>query len=178
MTLDQLALRLRSFADGELTFDALRESFLPAFEADPLDVARSDAQPWEDAPEDARLYWRLVHLFDTAPESAAPALRRTADRLVRALADAGSATTLELLPLLLDQERFCAIVEKRARGIISRTGFLSVVAESGYPAHVKLWLQHAGPEPLARLCGRLGSGAYGEVAVMLERVPGDGRSKE
>ena len=171
MTLDQLALRLRSFADGELPFDALRESFLPSLEADPLDVTKSDARPWEDAPDDARLYWRLVHLFDTASDGDAPALRRAADRLVRALGDAGSATTLELLSVLLDQERFCAIVEKASRGIISRTSFLSVVAESGYPAHVKLWLQHAGPEPLARLCDRLGAGAYGEAAVMLERVP-------
>ncbi|HEX6631408.1 MAG TPA: hypothetical protein VF048_09965 [Gemmatimonadaceae bacterium] len=171
MTLDQLTLRLRSFADGELTIEGLRESFLPVLEADPLDVGESDARPWEEAPDDARLYWRLVHLFDTAPDADAPALRRTADRLVRALADAGSATTLELLSVILDQDRFCRIVEKRSLGIISRTGFLSVVAESGYPPHVKLWLQHAGPEALARLCGRLGAGAYGEVAGMLERVP-------
>ncbi|HEU4628732.1 MAG TPA: hypothetical protein VFS08_03275 [Gemmatimonadaceae bacterium] len=171
MTLDQLALRLRSFADGELTFDALRESFLPALEADPLDVAKSDARPWEDAPDDTRLYWRLIHLFDTAPEADEPTLRRAADRLVRALENAGSATTLELLPLILDQERFCTIVERTARGVISRTGFLSVVAESGYPPHVKLWLQHAGPAPLARLCAHLGAGAYAEAAAMLERVP-------
>ena len=172
MTLDDLVDRLARFAEGELTLEALRLSFLPALEAEPLDVSECDSTPWDTAPDDARCYWRLLHLFDTmdGPDDE-PALRRLAARLVHSVREAGSATTLELLSLLTDQDRFCAIVRKHAAGIISRTGFLNVVAESGYPAHVKLWLQHAGAEALARLCGRLEAGEVRGVAAMVERAP-------
>jgi hypothetical protein len=171
MNLAGLATSLRQFAAGDLSLEALRASFIPSLEADPLDLAESDDSPWDRSPEDERLYWRLLHLFDTAPESDEPSLRRVATRLVRAVEDAGSATTLELLALVLDQDRFCAIVHKHGAGIISRTSFLSVIAESGYPPHVKLWLQHAGPGPLHTLCERLESGDYTGTAFMLERRP-------
>ena len=171
MTLAELSIRLRGFATGDLTLEALQQSLIPVLEADPLDVALSDATPWASAPDDARLYWRLVHLFDTAGPEDEPALRPLAARLVRAVDDAGSATTLELLRVILDQDRFCEIVRRTGRGVISRTGFLSVVAESGYPAHVKLWLQHAGTEALDRLCSALQAGRYAEAAAMVERAP-------
>ena len=171
MTLAELADRLRRFADGELTLAALRHSFVPAYDADPLDVERSDARPWSAAPDDARLAWRLIHLFDSAAADDEAALRPLARRLVRSVHDAGSATTHELLRVIADQDRFCEIVRRHRRGVISRTGFLSVIAESGYPPHVKLWLEHAGTAALERLCERLDAGEYGEVAGMLERVP-------
>jgi hypothetical protein len=95
-----------------------------------------------------------------------------AARVVACLTDTASAEdTFELLPLLADQARFCEIVARHRRGVISRTGFLAVLAESGYPAHAKLWLEHAPPAALDRLCARLTGGAYGEVARMLERPP-------
>jgi hypothetical protein len=171
MTLAELSSRLRGFAAGDLTLEALRQSLLPVLEADPLDVALSDAAPWASSPDDARLYWRLVHLFDTAEPDDETSLRPLAARLVRAVDDAGSATTLELLRVILDQDRFCEIVRRTKRGLISRTGFLGVVAESGYPPHVKLWLQHAGPEALDRLCAALAEGRYAEAAGMVERAP-------
>ena len=171
MTLDDLSRRLRRFADGELTLEALRASFIPALEADPLDVTLSDSAPWDREPENARLYWRLIHRFDTAELADEPRFRRLAHRLAGAMADAGSATTLELFVLLEDQERFCTIVQRHVAGIISRTGFLSVIAESGYPPHVKLWLQHATPDPLTRLCAALDAGRYAEAATMVERAP-------
>ena len=171
VTLAELTNRLRTFAAGTLSLAALQASFQPVFDADPLDVTLSDATPWEQAPEDARLYWRLLHLFDGAAEAEEEHVRALAGNLVRAVEDAGSATTLELLPLLLDQRRFCTIVQRHAAGVISRTGFLSVIAESGYPPHVKLWLEHAGGAALAALCDRLGSGEYADVAAMVERAP-------
>lgn len=171
MTLAELATRLQQFADGQLSLAALRTSFIPALEADPLDVTDSDGSPWDRAPEDERLYWRLLHLFDTAPEADEGSLRRLAALLVRAVERAGSATTFELLAVVLDQDRFCTIIRKHGVGIISRTGFLSAVAESGYPGHVKLWLQHAGPDALEALCARLEDGDYAGVAAMLERAP-------
>ena len=173
MTLDDLSAQLRRFADGELDLAELRRAFEPALDADPLDVARSDARPWADAPDDARLAWRLIHLFDSAEPDDEAALRRLADRLVRSVADAGSATTHELLRLIADQDRFCEILRRHRRGVVSRTGFLSVVAESRYPPHVKLWLQHAGPGALARLCARLEAGEYAALAGMVERAPGE-----
>ena len=171
MTLAELTTRLRTFAAGALSLAALQASFQPVFDADPLDVTLSDATPWDQAPDDARLYWRLIHLFDGAAEAEEERARAMAGNLVRAVDDAGSATTLELLPVVLDQHRFCTIVERHAAGIISRTGFLSVIAESGYPAHVKLWLEHAGPPALAALCARLAGGEYAAAAAMVERAP-------
>ena len=140
MTLADLADQLRAFAEGRTTRDALQAQLAPVLAADPLDVSQSDSTPWDHAHHDARLFWRLVYLF-------------------------------EMLPLIADQERFCAIAEKHVRGVISRTGFLSVVAESGYPAHLKLWLQHAGPGPLARLCERLAAADYATAAASIERAP-------
>src|SRR5687768_1969115 len=109
MTLADLAIRLRRFAEGEITLESLRLTLLPALDADPLDVSRSDPEPWSSAPEDSRLYWRLIHLVETADAEDEAALRRTAARLVRSVEDAGSATTLELLRVILDQDRFCEI---------------------------------------------------------------------
>lgn len=174
MTLAELADHLHRYAATELTLDALRDSFLPALDADPLDVTESDSAPWDTAPEDARLFWRLLHLFDSAAPTAPAdeaALRRLAGRLAHAIDTAERATTLELLPLIEDQERFCTIAERHARGIISRTGFLSVIAESGYPAHVKLWLQHADLGALGRLCAALATGRYEAAGAMVERAP-------
>lgn len=171
MTLAELVAHLRRFADAELSLAGLRVAFLPALHADPLGAERSDARPWAERPDDTRLVWRLIHLFDTADDTHEARLRAQAARLAHAVDDAGSATTLELLRVLLDQERLCTIVERHARGVVSRTGFLSVVAESGYPAHVKLWLAHADPAALARLCDRLARGRVAEAAAMVERAP-------
>ena len=171
MTLDTLLAHLHRFAAGELSLAGLRTAFLPALHADPLGAERSDARPWAERPDETRLVWRLIHLFDTADEAREAALRADAARLARAIDDAGSATTLELLRVLLDQERLCTIVERHARGVVTRTGFLSVVAESGYPPHVKLWLEHADGAALARLCERLARGQVAAAAAMVERAP-------
>ena len=171
MTLDALLTHLRRFAAAELSLAGLRAAFLPVLHADPLGAERSDARPWAERPDDTRLVWRLIHLFDTADDAREPQMRAQAARLADAVEDAGSATTLELLRVLLDQERLCTIVERHARGVVSRTGFLSVIAESGYPPHVKLWLEHADGAALARLCDRLTRGRVAEAAAMVERAP-------
>jgi hypothetical protein len=172
MTLADLAEQLRAFAEGRTTRDELQAQLAPVLAADPLDVAESDSTPWDHAHHDARLFWRLVYLLETELEDEGAELRRLAGRVVSCLAHTGSAaTTFELLPLIADQERFCTIADKHVRGVISRTGFLSVVAESGYPAHIKLWLQHAGPGALSRLCQRLTAGDYATAAASVERAP-------
>ena len=172
MTLADLAEHLRAFSEGSVTRAQLQQQLAPVLAADPLDVAQSDSTPWDHAHHDARLFWRLVYLFETEEAEEEGDLRRLAGRVVECLARTGSAaTTFELLPIVLDQERFCVIAAKHVRGVISRTGFLSVVAESGYPAHLKLWLQHAGPAALERLCAMLAGGDYATAAAAVERAP-------
>ena len=184
MTLADLTQRLDDFASQRTGRAELQRWFDAVLSADALGVERSDSAPWDVAPDEARLFWRLVYLFETEDgedsgdgegeghESEEAARRRFARRVVDCLASTSSpATTLELLPILADQERFCAIVTKHTRHVISRTGFLSVLAESGYPPHIKLWLEHAAPAHLERLCERLGKGAYAEVATAFERRP-------
>ena len=173
MTLADLADRLRSYADGAITGAELQASFAPVLAADPLDVERSESTPWDIAPDETRLFWRLLYLFESeGTGDDDEERRRMAGRVVRCLASTRSpASTFELLPLVVDEERFCAIVAKHAREVISRTGFLNVIAESGYPPHVKLWLMNAPSAALLRLCERLSAGAYGEATAAMERAP-------
>lgn len=186
MTLADLTRQLGAFADGTATHAELQRWLDAVLSADALGVERSDSAPWDDAPDDARLFWRLVYLFEgaeggggdggeepaSAPTPEALGRRRLAQRVLDCLARTGSAAaTFELLPIITDQDRLCTIVARHTRGIISRTGFLSVLAESGYPPHVKLWLEHAEPPHLARLCDRLERGEYDEVSAAFESKP-------
>ena len=173
MTLAELASRLRSYADGAATREDLATWFAPLLAADPLDIEASDAEPWRHSPDEMRLFWRLVYLFDTA-EVGDEVLRPFARRVCEALADTGDpALVHELLPIIEDQDRLGTIVERHLRGVISRTGFLSVIAESGYPGHAKLWLEHAGPGALRRLVDLLREARYREAAATIERAPRD-----
>lgn len=173
MTLADLARQLGAFAGGHATHADLQRWLDAVLAADSLGVERSDSAQWDDAPDDARLFWRLVYLFEgTSGNPDERQRRRLAQRVIDCLARTGSAAaTFELLPVLTDQVRLCTIVGRHARGVISRTGFLSVLAESGYPAHVKLWLEHAAPVHLARLCAHLERGEYDAVADAFERKP-------
>ena len=171
MTLAELLALLDEYASSRLTLDALQQRLTTLLAGEPLGVERTDSVPWDLAHHDARLFWRLVYLLETTTEESERS-RRNARRIVDAMRATGSAElTFELLPVLLDQDRFCTIVERHVAGTISRTGFQSVIAESGYPPHVKLWLEHAEPPALRRLCEWLERSAYGEAASALERAP-------
>ena len=171
MTLAELAELLTRYAAGELALAALHDQLRPLLAEDPLDVAESDPSPWLKGPEDERLFWRLVyHVESTDTDS--PAFRDWVRRIVISLGRTRSAsTTHELLPLLIDQPRLCIIARKYGAGRVSRTGFLSVIAESGYPSHIKLWLQHASPAALEVLCEQLEAGEYDVVASGFEAPP-------
>ncbi len=171
MTLEELTDLLREYAASRAPLTAVHERLHAILIADPLDVAASDPSRWDAAPDDERLFWRLVYLFEAEGEETSR-VRDLAMRVVACLARTGSAPTHELLPLLVDQARFCGIVERHRAGIISRTGFLSVVAESGFPDHIKLWLQYATPDALMRLCARLDAARYDEVAAGFAVPPG------
>jgi hypothetical protein len=166
-----LASRLQAFVAGELTRAELDAWLAPVLAVDPLDVTESDALPWEDAPDEERLFWRLVYVLETS-DAEDDALRALAGRVLACLASTASAAdTLELLPLVADAPRLCTVVARHRAGVVSRTGLLGLIANSRYPAHVKLWLQHAGPDALARLCERLDVGEYAAVARMVEQRP-------
>lgn len=171
MELRELVELLRDYGAGVVPLATITERLGPVLADDPLDVTASDPVPWERAPDDARLFWRLVYLIESS-DAEATDFRDHARRIVAALDATGSAaTTHELLPLVLDAPRLCAIVRKHRAGIVSRTGLLSMIAESDYPAHVKLWLQHAPPVALERLCAQLGADQYDAVAAGFETPP-------
>lgn len=171
MTLDDLVKLLDAYASQAISLPELQDALAPVLTADPLGAEASDSTPWDRSHHAARLFWRLVYLVETELDTG-DAPRRVARRVVRALQATGSPeATFELLPLLVDQERLCTIVERHERGLVSRTGFLSVVAESGYPGHVKLWLEHASPAALQRMCAGLARGEYARVAADFERPP-------
>lgn len=171
VALADLTSRLAGYARGSVTAAALSAWIGAVLAADSLGAESNDPTPWDASPDDSRLFWRLLYLFDVEPDDE-ETQRRLAHRVVRCVESTdGAGDALELLPVVLDQERFCAIVAKHVAGVISRTGFLSVLAESGYPEHMKLWLMHAEPAHLARLCARLADGSYGVVARAFERPP-------
>ena len=168
--LPHLIAILREYSSGDLPLDAVRALLLPVIQADPLDVTHSDAVRWDVGHDDERLFWRLVYLVEDEVE--ASELRDVVRRIVASMDDTRSAaTTHELLPVILDAPRLCAIVEKHRAGVVTRTSFLSVITESGYPEHVKLWLQHASLVALERLCARLQAGEYAAVAAGFESPP-------
>jgi hypothetical protein len=170
VSLQDLTTQLRRFTAAEIGLAALQEWFNPILAADSLNVEESDESPWLHAADDTRLFWRLVYLFESGGEE--EALRVDAERIVTCLESTrDAAVAYELLPLILDQDRLTTIITKHLSSTISRTGFLSVVAESGYPAHVKLWLERAPSPALLRLADLLAGGAYADVARALERAP-------
>jgi hypothetical protein len=173
MTLAELAARLKGYAEGTLPGDELRAWLDALLVADPLDIESSAAEPWDAAPDETRLFWRLVYLFEhDSAEGCEDEQRRRAARIVSCLQSTECAAAVsELLPLVEDQERFGGIVRKHLDGVISRTGVLSVIAESGYPPHVKLWLSHAGPGALRGIVEALSAHDYAGVQRMLDAAP-------
>jgi hypothetical protein len=170
LTLDDFCLQLRRFSSAEIGLAELHAFLTPILATDPLDIEDSVDAAWDSSPHETRLLWRLVYLFEAGTDEGT--LREEACRILDCRdATRDAAVTHELLPILLDQVRFCDIIDKYARGIISRTGFLNVVAESGYPGHVRLWLERATMSALQRMAARLEGRAYGEVAQALERRP-------
>ncbi len=162
---------LRDYAALAISLEAVHERLRPVLLDDPLDITLTDASPWDVAPHDERLFWRLVYLVEAEAEDN-PSLREVMHQIVESLARTSSAEiTYELLPILVDQSRLCAVVTKHRAGIISRTSFLSVLAECGYADHIKLWLQSASHDALGRLCDQLTSYEYDLVAASFEVPP-------
>jgi hypothetical protein len=162
---------LRDYAASTISLEVVHERLRPVLLGDPLDITLTDAAPWDVAPHDERLFWRIVYLIEAEAEDS-PSLRESTYRIVESLARTSSAEiTHELFPILLDQKRLCTVLTKYRAGIISRTNFLSVLAECGYPRHIKLWLKSASHDALGRLCDQLGAYEYDLVAAGFEVPP-------
>ena len=162
---------LERFALGEIDLAGLRGWIAPILAADPLGVAETSGAGWETAPERTRLFWRLVYQVEVSTDE--DGIRCDTARILACLDSTGDVSiTHDMLPLLLDQERMSTIVERHLAGIISRTSFLSAVSESGYPTHMKRWLEVASPQSLERMATLLRTGAYREVIVTLNEIPG------
>jgi hypothetical protein len=171
MKLDDLVAILESFSSGHFDLDTVHRLLLPVVLADPLDVESSGSESWDEAADESRLFWRLVYLLESEVADSAR-LRRDVGRLVACFHQTGSADlTLEFLPVLLDQDRLIEITGRHRKRIISRTGLLSFVAESGYPSHVKLWLEHADDGALKGLAMNLEEERYAAVATAFELPP-------
>src|SRR5512133_2920005 len=67
------ARQLGAYAGGHATDADLQRWLDAVLAADALGVERSDSTPWDDAPDDARLFWRLVYLFEGTGGNGAPA---------------------------------------------------------------------------------------------------------
>ena len=65
MTLADLTRCLRAYAAGETSDAELQAAFAPVLAADSLDVERSESTPWDVAPDETRLFWRLLYLFES-----------------------------------------------------------------------------------------------------------------
>lgn len=171
MTLDDLIELLEAYGSATVGFASVQARLLSVLAADPLSIEASESVSWDQAPAESRLFWRLVHFFD-AESSDTEGTRHTARRVVRCLRQTGSAElTFELLPILVDQDRFARIAHRHGAAIISRTSLLSVIAESGYPAHIKLWLEHASPNSLTCLARALEEERYRDVATAFDAPP-------
>ena len=171
VSLEELLDLLRQYADAAVPLATIHARLLPVLAADSLDITTSDESPWVADPDGERLFWRLAYHLESEAEDG-PALRLLARRVSGCFdATRSAAVTHQLLPVLLDQDRLCTVVQRHAHGVVSRTGFLSFAAECGYPDHVRLWLRHASPVALARLCDRLSEGSYDAVAGMLDVPP-------
>ena len=171
MNLSELCAILGEFAGGSLSLADVQRRLDPLLASDSLDIEASDPARWDLGADEERLFWWLVYLIESESDDG-DGPRRRMGRIVHCLDTTRSAAdTYELLPLVFDQDRLQTIVAKHRAGIISRTGFLSVLAESRYPPHAKLWLEHADPGALTRLAELLAQGEYEVVARMLERPP-------
>ena len=61
MTLADLTQRLDDFASARTSHAELQKWFDALLAADTLGAERNDSAPWDAAPDETRLFWRLVY---------------------------------------------------------------------------------------------------------------------
>lgn len=169
-TLEDLLVKLRSFADRQIDRETLRRWFLPYHAApvllqDCYDVDGLDS--WSPEQTNKALFWHVIWLLEgDATEERHRDLARRIAACYSGLRD--PATVLELLPLIVARERFCSIVMKYRLGIVSRIGLLSVIGKTfTWELEIRGWLTAASLENLEALCRLLEADEYSAVVTQL-----------
>jgi hypothetical protein len=132
---------LSQLAQGVLDLDEMRRRFAPAITGGDLfgtgnegDLIASVAFALEDESIDEEAH------------------RLQAGRLAAALdSPLSNEEILVLLPLILGSPRLCSVLSKLEAGTVSRTGYLSFIAESPYGSEAKRWLLAASMPALREL---------------------------
>jgi hypothetical protein len=154
---EDVAEQLALFAEGRITLSDLRRWFTPLLVAETVEAVEADND----------LVFRLAFLFeDDSVEERTH--RNHANRLSRAMRKVQSDNALiELLPVIVGQNRFCGIAQKYLHGTISRVGFLSAVSESSCSRRLKDWLVATDEAGLTFFCETLSAGEYEIVGSII-----------
>ena len=147
MTLSAFVDQLDAFAAGRIGREELRRWLPPFHLTEAPALGENEEVPWSPARDEHDLFWSLVWIFegDDTPEDRHRVLAGHVVRCPDALRD--PARTLDLLPLIRLADSFCIVVEKHRRGIVSRTGLLSVISKSfRFEPALRDWLAAASPE--------------------------------
>jgi hypothetical protein len=166
VSLSALLEDVRAFAQGRVSLSELQQTWLPDLVA-PVPVNDRDELS-SPAENDRALFWQLVWLFESDAEETRH--RERARRVVACMDQTGNAaTTLSLLPVIVDQDRFCGVVAKHRTGVVSVTGLRSVIAESRYDSAIKRWLAHASPSAIVAFCEKLQGEHYAAAFELVSR---------
>jgi hypothetical protein len=148
--------QLEALVERRLTLDSLRRWFTPFL-----------AGTRQTVEQDEPLLFSIAFLFEDESLSET-AHWVNADRLIRAFRDLeANAALMELIPIIIGQDRLCHLVAKFQSGTITRTGYLSAISNTRYSRGVKAWLNRSDPAELARLCESLDNCRYSESAAIL-----------
>jgi hypothetical protein len=157
MDWQQFLSQLEAFAGNRLPLAALRRRFTPL-----LSGARTPS------PKDRDLIFSLIFLFEDESLSE-QAHRQNALRLVKASHELEDLTVFAILiPLIIDQDRLCTIVERYRTKIISRTAFISAMSSVRYASRLKEWLAESDSASLESFCKALSNGEYHVATAMTQ----------
>jgi hypothetical protein len=168
VSLSALLDEVRAFAEGKVSLKDLQRAWLPELIAPaPAEIPDPEAAT---ASADFALFWQLVWLFESGADEARH--REHARRIMACMDQTASATTtVALLRLIVDQDRFCGVVSKHLAGAVSLTGLRSVISESRYDPVVKKWLTVASPSAIMELGENLQGEHYAAVGELISRPP-------
>jgi hypothetical protein len=170
-SLDRLIEQLAAVSEGALARSELRRWFTPYLMAFPPERPEDEEPSWDPDADDKALFWNLVWLFDDDSYTELEH-RELATKVVRLIRSVPStATALDILPLIKHEPKLCEVIRKHRTGIISRNGFLSVIAKNFQFDTVRQWLAEASPQSLDELRANLLSSDYIALDRQLSRPP-------
>lgn len=120
---------------------------------------------------DMELVTRLMHLFED--DSLTEVEHRENARILgQALkSPLSNDRVVELLPLLVGRRRLCLVTSRLIQGKLSRTSFLSHLAQARMPLWLKQWLQSARDGQLEELCDALAEYDVERISKTLPAYP-------